>query len=149
MIIASPFEMQFITFCLNYFFCLKFCLIYFLQLFSVRHLNSFSPIKITNKICPRYSILIFVITKPCSYQFKTQAFEKTFFYFDIVTCWLTLNSLLLKPTSQYVLNVTLPDFIFIVIWHALLHLLTLSTFLLIYIICDGEVMYLQIFSLSF
>ena len=59
-LVAFPFNIQFIAFSNNYFFSYRLYLICFLQFFFVKRSSNFFTLEITNKICPRDSIFNFL-----------------------------------------------------------------------------------------
>ena len=82
----------FITLTLNFLIC-------FLQFFFVKRSNNFFAFKVTNNICPHYSVLTVLITKTSSNQFGTWSFANMFLYFDILTISPTLNLVYLSLIS--------------------------------------------------
>ena len=75
------FEIQFITFSIDYFFNSKLCLICFFQLFFVKVPLNFSPLKCVFTYFHGIVCLVFLITKTSSGQFEAYIFAKSLLYF--------------------------------------------------------------------
>ena len=143
-IITFPFDIYFITFSFNYFFYTKFFLICFLQLFFVTRCNRFFTIKITHDICPQNSFFNFCNHKNFFRSIWNVTFCKNAFIFWnsyitnykfrilFIIIFIKINICAWKSTG----------FILIVLWYALLHLLTISSNLPIYTFLDTEVRHL-------
>ena len=103
-IIALSFDVQLITFCLDYFFNPEFFLTGALQLFFMECFDNFFTVGITNNVCPRHSTFYFLDKKTLD-KFGTYPFAKIFLYFDFLTLSPTLNwgslSLCSTPYSIY------------------------------------------------
>ena len=83
-IIVSPFQIQSITFFLDYFFNSEFFFACLLKLFFMRYSNNFFTIGIANNVCS-------LITKTSLDQFAVQLFVKKCLYFGIPIWSPTLN----------------------------------------------------------
>ena len=89
--ISFPFDIQCITFSLNYFFYSKSFLTSFLQFFFIKTSNNFFTIQIINYVCTRNCIFNLLITKTSSDQFGVYPLAKFFLNFEILTWSATLN----------------------------------------------------------
>ena len=113
-IILFPFNIEFVAFSLDYFFKSKLFLIYFLQFFLVKCSNNFFLAKIINNICPWNSILKSFNCKNFFRSISSVIFIKNILF-----------SLILLLETIYVFDFTSTGFILIVLWYALLYLLTI------------------------
>ena len=145
MILTFPFNLEFITFFLYYFFNCKFILICFLQFVFAKYFNKVFSIKIINEICLRYSIFNFFNHKNLFRPIWSVNFAKATLYFDILKLSqiLSLRFLLLTflLESINVFDLRSSGVALDVVWYVLLCLLTISSNLSIYTFFETEVIY--------
>ena len=114
----------------------------FLQFFFEKHSSNFFNVKSINNIYPRNSIFNFFHNEDFFIPIWRVTFCKDIFlswYSYIVTNFkLTISIIFSSLKLIHVLEFTSTGFILIVLWHVLLHSLTISSNLTMYIFFDIE-----------
>ena len=128
-IVAFPFNIQFIAFSLYYFLNSKFFLIFFIFLILLlKRFNNFFAYKITNNLCLMHNAFSFFNHRTFFKAISNIAFCKNVFIFwysnNITNFKFTIlgNNFFTLIISIYVLYLTSTCLILIVIWYVSMHL---------------------------